>query len=241
MARFDIGSASSRPITFPLQANLQDENIKNKIIENNLTKLHGTQKPSENIKMKMNAEDYLEDPLLSSAMKTVDWEGRRDANGNLAVYKLPSGDMGGSYEIAGINDKYHPEAAARLASLPPEQREIEAAKYIREYTKPFVSKLPEPIQAFAQDMAFNRGMGGATKYMQQGLNSLGANLVVDGSLGPKTLSAINSYNPLQLMRAASLAQLQDEQEKARQNPDRQKFINGLTSRVNSRLAEFGQG
>ena len=44
------------------------------------------------------------------ARRIVDYEARRDAEGHLKVYHLPSGDGGGEREVAGINDRYHPEA-----------------------------------------------------------------------------------------------------------------------------------
>jgi hypothetical protein len=160
------------------------------------------------------------DPLISAAMKTVDFESRRDKNGNLAVYRLPSGDMGGSYEVAGINNKYHPDAFRAISSLPPEKREQAAAEYVVQYTAPFTQKLPDAVRPFAQDLAFNRGMGGATKYIQQGLNTLGQKVAVDGGLGPKTLQAINQVEPKALMRAASQAQLEDEYRMAERNPAR---------------------
>lgn len=178
------------------------------------------------------------DPLRIAALKTVDFEGRKDKQGNLAIYKLPSGDMGGEYEVAGINDKYHPQAFKNISSLPAQERAGAAADYISTYTAPLVSKLPSTIQPFVQDMAFNRGMGGATKYLQQGLNSLGLNVSVDGAMGPKTLSAINSVQPRALMQAASDAQLQDEYRNAERNPNRKKFIPGLESRIRNRLATF---
>jgi len=179
--------------------------------------------------------------LINAGMKTVDWESRKDKDGNLAVYKLPSGDMGGNYEVAGINDRYHPEAFKNISSLPPQDRAQAAAKYIQGYTAPLVVKLPQALQPFTQDMAFNRGLGGATKYLQQGLNTLGLNVKVDGGMGPKTLEAINQVNPRALMQAASKAQLEDEYRMVQKNPDRKKFIPGLESRISNRLSTFGQG
>jgi hypothetical protein len=179
--------------------------------------------------------------LINAAKTTVNWEGRRDKKGNLSVYALPAGDMGGDYEVAGINDRYHPEAFRKIAGLPAQQREEAAAKYISEYTSPLVSKLPQAIQPFAQDMAFNRGMGGATKYIQEGLNSLGVKVAVDGAIGPKTLAAIGGVNPKQLMIAASQAQLNDERARAGADPRRKKFIVGLENRINNRLSAFGGG
>ena len=179
--------------------------------------------------------------LINAAKTTVNWEGRRDKKGNLLVYALPAGDMGGDYEVAGINDRYHPEAFRRIAGLPAQEREEAAAKYISEYTAPLVSRLPQAIQPFAQDMAFNRGMGGATKYIQEGLNSLGVKVAVDGAIGPKTLAAIGGVNSKQLMIAASQAQLNDERARAGADPRRKKFIVGLENRINNRLSAFGGG
>jgi hypothetical protein len=101
--------------------------------------------------------------------------------------------------------------------------------------------MPEAMRPFAQDLAFTRGMGGATKYIQQGLNTLGQNVPIDGGLGPKTLQAIGMVQPQALMRAASDAQLQDEYRKAEIDPNRRKFIPGLEARIRNRLSAFGQG
>ena len=177
--------------------------------------------------------------LVNAAKTTVNWEGRRDKKGNLSVYALPAGDMGGDYEVAGINDRYHPEAFRKIAGLPAQEREEAAAKYISQYTAPLVFQLPQTIQPFAQDLAFNRGLGGATKYLQEGLNSLGVKVAVDGAIGPKTLAAIGSVNPKQLMVAASQAQLNDERARAAADPRRNKFILGLENRINNRLGAFG--
>ena len=178
---------------------------------------------------------------LPLPLQTVEWEGRKDKQGNLTVYKLPSGDQGGSYEVAGINDRYHPEAFQAISSLPAQDRAKAAAEYIQGYTAPLVERLPQALQPFTQDLAFNRGLGGATKYIQQGLNTLGQKVAVDGGMGPKTLAAINQVEPRALMRAASQAQLDDEYRMAERNPARKKFIQGLESRIRNRLATFGQG
>lgn len=122
--------------------------------------------------------------------------------------------------------------------MPAPERAVAAADYIQKYTAPLVSVLPPKLQPFAQDMAFNRGLGGATKYMQQGLNDLGLNVKVDGVMGPKTLQAISQVNPVELMRAASKAQLMDERAKAAANPERQKFMQGLENRIVNRLNTF---
>ena len=83
-------------------------------------------------------------------------------SGHLRVYILPAGDGGGRYEVAGINDRYHPQEAARLRELIDAARFDEAEDYaaeaIADYTD-VVSKwtsVPE-IEAYLRDSAFNRG------------------------------------------------------------------------------------
>jgi len=241
MAKFDISGSVGRGLN-PVDNRARDVAIRQEIEPPEVQKQMKMEEVKNTLEP-MQVDEYMteQNPLLTAAIKTVDWEGRRDKQGNLAVYKLPSGDMGGSYEVAGINDKYHPEAFKAISSLPAQERARATAEYIQGYTAPLVEKLPPAFQGFMQDMAFNRGLGGATKYLQQGLNTLGLNVKVDGAIGPKTLDAINQANPRALMQAASKAQLDDEYRMAEKNPDRKKFIPGLESRINNRLSTFGQG
>ena len=213
-----------------LEDRMSRDKIEKSIIESNPNFIGPKQPIQQN-------QDYSN--LSNAALKTVDWEGRKDASGNLLIYNLPSGDEGGSQEIAGINNRYHPEAFDKISSLPPQERAKAAAGYIQKYTAPLVSLLPTKIQPFVQDMAFNRGLGGATKYLQQGLNSLGLNVKVDGAIGPQTIQAISQADPYELMREASKAQLIEERKRAAENPARQKFIPGLENRIANRLSIFG--
>jgi len=240
MAKFDISGSSSR------QAGMGQQDRNNAI----RMEFEPYSKPAQQSQRTEPMSEYVKPPTapaqqpsgeLPLPLQTVEWEGRKDKQGNLAVYKLPSGDMGGNYEVAGINDRYHPEAYKAISSLPPQERAKAAAEYIQGYTAPLVERLPQALQPFTQDLAFNRGLGGATKYIQQGLNALGQKVAVDGGMGPKTLQAINNVQPQALMRAASDAQLQDEYRMAERNPDRKKFIPGLEARIRNRLSTFGQG
>lgn len=173
--------------------------------------------------------------LFDAAKKTLNWEARRDKQGNLAVYPLPSGDMGGTYEVAGINDKYHPEAARTLRDLPPEEREAYALNYIVKYTEPVTSKLPEVYRPFFQDLAFNRGPTGSVKFLQRAMG-----LKDDGVLGPVTLDKLKQENPADLMRRVSLEQLNYERQLKAKDARREKFYPGLENRVMNRNAAFGQ-
>jgi murein L,D-transpeptidase YcbB/YkuD len=127
---------------------------------------------------------------LEQARRIVDYEARRDAQGHLKVYKLPAGDGGGEREVAGINDRFHPEVLNRIERLLAEEKYAEAedaaAEHIMRYTDP-VAMLPElPAVQFAlRDAAFNRGPTGSVKILQDALG-----LPADGIAGPKTREAL---------------------------------------------------
>ena len=244
MAKFDISGSASR------QTGLSQQDRNNAIRMEFEPYTKPPQQPPEQTARIEPMSEYVRPPAepaqqpsgeLPLPLQTVEWEGRKDKQGNLSVYKLPTGDMGGNFEVAGINDRYHPEAFKAISSLPAQDRAKAAAEYIQGYTAPLVERLPQALQPFTQDLAFNRGLGGATKYIQQGLNALGQKVSVDGGLGSKTLAAINQVEPRALMRAASDAQLQDEYNMAERNPARKKFIPGLEARIRNRLSTFGQG
>jgi hypothetical protein len=239
MARFDIGGSASRQTG--LESRMRDDSIRRELDQT----VAAPQQQAPSIEPMSEYTRPVAAPQeqgqLPLPMQTVDWEARKDAQGYPMVYKLPTGDMGGSFEVAGINDRYHPEAFKAISSLPAQERAKAAAEYIQGYTSPLVEKLPQALQPFTQDLAFNRGLGGATKYIQQGLNTLGQKVAVDGGFGPKTLAAINQVEPKALMRAASDAQLQDEYNMAERNPARKKLIPGLEARIRNRLSTFGQG
>lgn len=120
----------------------------------------------------------------------LDVEARRDRNGRLAVYQLPAGDGGGTFEVAGINDRYHPQAAAQIASLIKRkkfaQAEQEAVDYILKVTDAAGNWARTPsAEAALRDTAFNRGTTGCAKILQMALD-----VEVDGKVGPLTLAAL---------------------------------------------------
>jgi hypothetical protein len=247
MARFDISGSASRQTGLDRQ--MTNDSIRREIEPRQKVEAQKAfvAPPQPNPQISTLTEYERPEPMKTQSnlddlplpMQTVNWEARRDKQGNPIVYQLPAGDMGGKFEVAGINDRYHPEAFKAISSLPAQEREEAAAEYIRSYTAPFVSQLPKPMQAFAQDLAFNRGMGGAARYIQQGLKDLGQDISVDGKLGPKTLAAINKVQPRALMQAASQAQLNDEYRRAEIDPRRKKFIQGLENRIRNRFSTLG--
>jgi hypothetical protein len=163
------------------------------------------------------------------ALLIVDYEARRDANGHLKVYYLPSGDGGGSREVAGINDRYHPEALDQIEKLLAERRyeeaEETAAAHIQQYTDPvaMLSMVPS-IQFALRDAAFNRGPTGAIRILQDALG-----IPVDGVAGPKTRSALleAETHPKEFLREFRAAR---ERYERRTRDESSQFWAGLSNR-----------
>jgi hypothetical protein len=124
----------------------------------------------------------------------VELEGRFDRHGNLLIYKLPEGDGGGSFEVAGVNDRYHSKIAHRLKGLiesgEPDKALEEAADYIADYTETVLKFFPGGcdrskcghLEFILRDTCFNRGARGAGTVLQLALGMLD----IDGVVGPAT-------------------------------------------------------
>ena len=92
-----------------------------------------------------------------------------------------------------------------------------------------VESLPEQLRHIYFDMSVNQGKGRAVKILQRAANAKGANLKVDGGLGPKTLGAINNSNvELQRVRAYRVKYYADL---VTRKPDLEKFFYGWFKRA----------
>lgn len=167
---------------------------------------------------------------LEQALRIVDYEARRDEAGHLKVYHLPSGDGGGEREVAGINDRYHPEVLDRIEHLLADEKYAEAddaaAEHIMHYTDPVAMLSDVPAVQFAlRDAAFNRGPTGALKILQDALG-----LPADGIAGPNTKAALREAekeDPTALLGKIREAR---EQYERRTRDESSKFWAGLANR-----------
>jgi hypothetical protein len=176
----------------------------------------------------------IDNSAKAQAYKIIQYEARFDKNGNLMVYMLPSGDGGGTYEVAGINDKYHPKAAAALKGMI-ERKEFATAKdyasqYIADYTDTTdkESKLTG-IQFYLRDSSFNRGPTGCAKILQHALG-----VAVDGKVGAGTLGALRNAekDALGLLKKLRASREWYERNFAHRD-ESSKFWKGLVNRWNN--------
>jgi lysozyme family protein len=67
--------------------------------------------------------------------------------------------------------------------------------YYEHYYKPAKTRsFPIDLQEIYLDMVVNMGYSRAVKVVQRAVNAKGADLIVDGKLGPKTLGAVKDKN-----------------------------------------------
>lgn len=173
---------------------------------------------------------------LEQARRIVDYEARRDAQGHLKVYHLPAGDGGGEREVAGINDRYHPEVLNRIERLLADgkfhEAEDAAAEHIMRYTDPVAMLSEVPAVQFAlRDAAFNRGPTGAVRILQDALG-----LPADGIAGPRTKSALHESetDPEKLLGDLRAAR---ERYERRTRDESSPFWKGLSNRWDRQHAD----
>lgn len=173
---------------------------------------------------------------LRIARQIVDWEARRDSQGRLKIYELPPGDGGGMYEVAGINDRYHPLEARQLKELIEQGRFNEAEAYASAYIAAYTDAVARwtditSIEAFLRDSCFNRGFVGAARIFQIALD-----VEVDGVVGPITLRAAGKAEAQPRTLLQSLRKAREKYERIWVGRDESsRFWEGLVNRWNKVL------
>lgn len=126
-------------------------------------------------------------------------------------------DPGGETKY-GISKRSYPDEDIKNLTR---QRAIEI--YYQDYWyKNKVDKVPSQLRHIYFDMAVNMGRGRAVKILQETANGKGANIKVDGGLGPNTLKAISNVE-LERVRAYRIKYYADL---VTRKPDLEKFYFG---------------
>lgn len=168
-------------------------------------------------------------------------EARRE-NGHLAVYWLPANDGGGTYEVAGINERYHPVQAAKLKALIEAGQYLEAEDFVGQFTAAYTDVADLwtgswGIEFYLRDCVFNRGPTGAAKILQRALIILGEDIGpdgVDGDIGPNTMAAIGRQETDVDAMLIALRQAREDYERYVVGV-RANLWNGLINRFNNAL------
>lgn len=162
------------------------------------------------------------------------YEARRDKQGHLAVYKLPSNDGGGTYEVGGINDRYHPVQAKHLRDLIDagnfDEAEASAVEYMVKYTDVASGwSTNAGVEFYLRDCVFNRGPTGAAKILQKALA-----VREDGNVGTVTREALTRIEPGPLLDKLRAAREAYEDEVAGPRPN---LRAGLVNRWNKAIVD----
>ena len=131
-------------------------------------------------------------------------------------------DPGGETNF-GIAKRSHPDVD--IANLTKDgAKEIYKEHY---WDRNKVESLPEELRHIFFDMCVNQGRGRAVKILQRAANAKGAELKVDGGLGPKTIAAMEGVE-LQRVRAYRVKYYSDL---VTRKPDLEKFYFGWFKRA----------
>ena len=166
------------------------------------------------------------------AAAIMNFEARRE-NGHLAIHHLLAIDGGGTYEVAGINEKYNKETADVLVALIEEERFAEAEALALDFIAQDTdrasswSRVPA-IEFYLRDCMFNRGARGAARILQRALS-----IEDDGVVGAQTRAAISAAEskPAEFLSCLREAREQYERDVAKRD-ETHPFWAGLVNRWN---------
>ena len=100
--------------------------------------------------------------------------------------------------ISGCNSYFHPDAFAKIAAVPPAQRQPLVQQFYKEqfWNRWYESLDSDEVGKRVFDEGVNAGPGIAVKILQQAVNASIApsapRIAVDGKWGPQTISTVNS-------------------------------------------------
>jgi len=116
--------------------------------------------------------------------------------------------------------------------------ELARAFYRQFFYQPMgIDQYPVPLGAAMLDMGVNMGKRRAGRILQLALNRCGADVAIDGIVGPKTRTAMMFFDSMDILRAVLLDRVFVYATLCRENPDLKRFFYGWVHRVRH-LDEF---
>lgn len=140
-------------------------------------------------------------------------------------------DRGGKTKY-GISEKQYPNVDI-------DNLTFEAARliYYNDYwQRNRCSEMSTALAIVMFDSGVNCGVTSAAKWLQKSVNNLGDDIVVDGVIGPVTLTAINNYGHTKLAIGVLSYRLKRYIRLIDKNESQYKFIKGWISRVSNLMS-----
>ena len=111
--------------------------------------------------------------------------------------------------ISGINSAEFPEDFEPIfaAKTPADRAPLVAVFYHKTYFTPHLAQLSNPVAMRLMDAEVNEGTDAGVKLLQKACLALGANVEVDGALGPLTIAAANGCDQDALVAAFKAARV----------------------------------
>jgi hypothetical protein len=176
--------------------------------ETSMEALHNMSIPMDVEYSETDAADYYTGDDVAKALGHMDEEGKFITETQKEIQDMPILDKVIEHEGGYLNDPDDPGGETKYGIAKKSNPDvdiknltIEEAKkiYWEKYWVPNkVDKVPSQLKYIYYDMCVNMGRSNSVKVLQSAANQKGANIAVDGGIGPNTLKAIDN---LELERA----------------------------------------
>lgn len=100
-------------------------------------------------------------------------------------------------------------------------------------TGPYDKLVCGPLAEKVFNTAVNAGNSRAFKLLQQAANACGANIAVDGAIGPKTITAVNALDGQKVLAAYRVEQANFYKAIVQRDPSQSVFLKGWLARAAS--------
>ena len=133
-------------------------------------------------------------------------------------------DLGGETNW-GITKRFYPDVDIKNLT----KEEAKQIYYDDYWVKNKVPSLPDNLKHIFFDMCINQGRGTAVRVLQRACNAKGADLTVDGGMGPATIQAINKYKPCD--NRVRCYRLKHYYDLVNKKPEQERFLFGWFKRA----------
>lgn len=157
-----------------------------------------------------------------------------DNEDRLRHYEAVPDAPAGAHAISGINSAAYSEQYLKIAALPQSERGPAVSDfYESEFWNPLGAAgiASQDLANRVLDQAVNGGLKTGGMLLQTAANACGATLMIDGSIGPNTVSVVNSLDPNKLLTAFKQARVNHYNRIATRSPELAKYLNGWLARA----------